>query len=474
MEERRNPSLGKYVLLLAGLTFLGIISYWLYQNFSRKPPAPALESKNRLVIPALLQDSDPAPDKAAFQITAGQGTTAFLPGKAAATLGYNGSYLGPVIRLKRGEEVTINVENELREATTVHWHGLIVDGEDDGGPHHGIQPGATWSPVFTVDQPAATLWFHPHLMGNTSDQVYQGLAGLIYIEDEVSDSLQLPKEYGVDDIPLIMQDRNFKPNGTLDYQVDMMGVVPGDTMLVNGVIEPFYEVTAQRLRMRLLNASNSQNFSFTLSDGSPFQIIASDGGLLEEAYSMEKLRLAPGERAEIVADFSLRAGQTIYLMAGSRNVLEFRVAKNPTVNSTVPDKLAAMEAPDPASAVKERQFVLQSMGISGTINGKAFDMERIDEEVSLMEPEIWVITTAQGMMMSGGHPFHVHGVSFRILSRNGKPPAIQERGWKDTIFVDTGEEVRILLNFTKPGIFMYHCHILEHEDNGMMGQIQVQ
>ena len=169
------------------------------------------------------------------------------------------------------------MENELREATTVHWHGLIVDGEDDEVPSW-IQPGATWSPVFTVDQPAATLWFHPHLMGNTSDQVYQGLAGLIYIEDEVSDSLQLPKEYGVDDIPLIMQDRNFKPNGTLDYQVDMMGVVPGDTMLVNGVIEPFYEVTAQRLRMRLLNASNSQNFSFTLSDGSPFQIIASDGG----------------------------------------------------------------------------------------------------------------------------------------------------------------------------------------------------
>jgi FtsP/CotA-like multicopper oxidase with cupredoxin domain len=446
----------------------------LFLNFFPKADGPAVENGNRLKIPAVLHDYDPSPESALFEIVVEKGKTSFIDGKEADTLGYNGTYLGPVIRLRRGEKVEMNVANELPEATTVHWHGLIVDGEDDGGPHHGIQPGERWAPVFTVDQSAATLWYHPHLMGNTSDQVYFGLAGLIYIDDEVSDSLGLPAEYGVDDIPLIVQDRSFNSDGSLDYRVNMMGVIPGDTLLVNGGIGPFYEVTTERLRMRILNGSNSENFTFALSDGSSFHMIASDGGLLEQAYETDEVTLAPGERAEIVADFKGKGGKTLQLVSGNRNVLELRIGSDLKVNGAVPERLVKIDEQEVQTGLNVRHFELQSMGISGTINGKSFDMDRIDEELRLNESEVWVIRNPVGMMQSGGHPFHVHGVQFRIISRDGREPGPEESGYKDTVFVNAGEEVRILIRFRKIGVFMYHCHILEHEDNGMMGQILVE
>ncbi len=470
----KRTGLGLYAALAASLIIFGVIVYLLFLNFFPIAYEPAVENGNRLKIPAVLHDYDPSPDNALYEIVVEKGKTAFVDGKEADTLGYNGTYLGPVIRLRRGETVEMNVANELPEPTTVHWHGLIVDGEDDGGPHNGIQPGERWAPVFTVDQGAATLWYHPHLMGNTSDQVYYGLAGLIYIDDEVSDSLGLPDEYGVDDIPLIVQDRSFSSDGSLDYRVNMMGVIPGDTMLVNGVIGPFYDVTAKRLRMRILNGSNSESFTFALSDGSSFDMIASDGGLLEEPYETDEITLSPGERAEIVADLSGKEGKTLQLQAGNRNILELRIASGLKDNGSVPENLAKIGEPESQTGLNERYFELQSMGISGAINGKTFDMDRIDEEVKLNEPEVWIISNPPGMMQSGGHPFHVHGVQFRVLDRDGRKVGPDERGYKDTVFVNTGEEVRILIRFTRTGVFMYHCHILEHEDNGMMGQILVE
>lgn len=470
----KRAGLGLYAALAASLIIFGAIVYVLFLNLFPGPDGPYVENGNRLKIPAVLHDYDQSPDSALYEIVVEKGKTAFVGGKESNTLGYNGTYLGPVIRLRRGETVEMNVANELTEPTTVHWHGLIVDGEDDGGPHNGIQPGERWAPVFTVDQGAATLWYHPHLMGNTSDQVYYGLAGLIYIDDEVSDSLGLPDEYGVDDIPLIVQDRGFRSDGSLDYRINMMGVIPGDTMLVNGVIGPFYDVTAKRLRMRILNGSNSENFTFSMSDGSIFKMIASDGGLLEVPYETDEITLSPGERAEIVADFSSKEGKTLYLQAGNGNMLELRIATDLKDNGAVPDDLAKIGEPESQTGLKERYFELQSMGISGAINGKTFDMDRIDEKVKLNEPEVWIISNPGGMMQSSGHPFHVHGAQFRVLDRNGRKVGPEERGYKDTVFVNAGEEVRILIRFTRPGVFMYHCHILEHEDNGMMGQILVE
>jgi FtsP/CotA-like multicopper oxidase with cupredoxin domain len=226
--------------------------------------------------------------------------------------------------------------------------------------------------------------------------------------------------------------------------------------------------------MRILNGSNSENFTFAFSDGSSFHMIASDGGLLEEPYETDEVTLAPGERAEIVADFKSKGGKTLQLMAGNRNILELRVGSDLKNNGAVPERLVEIEEPEAQNGLNVRRFELQSMGISGTINGKSFDMDRIDEELRLNESEVWVIRNPVGMMQSGGHPFHVHGVQFRILSRDGRDPGPEEGGYKDTVFVNAGEEVRILIRFRKIGVFMYHCHILEHEDNGMMGQILVE
>ena len=206
------------------------------------PPSESTSSStgvqdgNALRLPVVLPDQNPDPGVAEFVLNAQAGQTNFFADRSTPTLGYNGSYLGPVLRIRRGERVTIHVNNQLNTATTIHWHGLVVDGDQDGGPHQGIQPGKSWNPSFIVDQPAATLWFHPHFSGTTANQVYAGLAGLIYIEDEVSDTLNLPSEYGVNDFPLIVQDRSFNRDGSFDYQTTMMGVAAGDTILINGTI----------------------------------------------------------------------------------------------------------------------------------------------------------------------------------------------------------------------------------------------
>lgn len=198
-----------------------------------------------LPIPPLLEDENPDPNKVEFTLVAQTGSMEFLKGKPTDTYGYNGNYLGPVIRVKKGDDVSIKVKNELDEATTLHWHGLEVDGEDDGGPNSGIQPGTTWNPQFTIDQNAATLWYHPHLLHKTGEHVYKGLAGLFIIDDQESEQLDLPNEYGVNDIPLIVQDKQLDENGQFAYNLGMQDVMmglQGDTIMVNGAINPYVEV----------------------------------------------------------------------------------------------------------------------------------------------------------------------------------------------------------------------------------------
>ena len=432
------------------------------------------QSKNALKIPALLADTNPDTDTADFELTAQSGRTEFLSGKSTDTFGFNGSYLGPVIRVRRGEKVNITVKNKLNAPTTVHWHGLVVDGEQDGGPHQGILPGESWNPGFTVDQPAATLWFHPHIMGETANQVYYGLAGLLFIDDEVSESLTIPDDYGVDDIPLIIQDRSFKSDGNFDYRISMMGVVAGDVILINGTVNPYLNVNKGKVRFRILNASNSQNFILKLSDGSAFHQIASDGGFLESPLSRKTLELSPGERAEVIIDFTNKKQTSLSLMNGSLKIMDFNISDSAGYTNEIPETLAKIE-PLPISGNPDtRIFELQNTGLTGTINGRYFDMNRIDEEVNANETEIWIIRNIGGMMTTGGHPFHVHGTQFQIISRDGSAPPSEESGFKDTVFVNIGEEVRIKIRFTHKGTYMYHCHILEHEDKGMMGQARVQ
>lgn len=441
VHSTENRTRTMLIVLAVLIVATGAVLFLLASGMFQPRNPNDLQDKTLLKIPALLEDQNPDPNTADFVLDAQAGQTDFVDSGPTDTLGYNCSYLGPVMRIQRGQKVNIQVNNLLPFPTTVHWHGLVVDGEQDGGPHQGIQPADRWTPSFVVDQPAATLWFHPHFMGTTADQVFYGLAGLIYIDDENSNRLNLPKEYGVDDIPLIVQDRSFAGDGSFSYRTSMMGVEAGDTILINGTVNPVLQVIKGNVRFRILNASNSQNFEFTMSDDLDFIQIASDGGFLEAPLIRKSIFLAPGERAEVIVDFAQPKSNTISLMVGNKPVMSIHLSEMDTIATEVPSSLTAMN--------------------------------RIDEEVSINETEVWIIRNIGGMMQTGGHPFHVHGTQFQIISRNGKAPPVEEMGYKDTVYVDIGEEVVIHVRFSHPGVFMYHCHILEHEDNGMMGQFRV-
>lgn len=436
---------------------------------------------NKLPIPPLLEDTNPLEDKAEFNLKVQYGKKEFVEGYEANTLGYNGDYLGPVIRVDRGDDVKINIENTLDEPTTVHWHGLEVAGEMDGGPHQVIDPNTTWEPYFTIDQQAATLWYHPHLLHRTGEQVYKGLAGLFYIDDDASKNLDIPKEYGVNDIPLVIQDKRFTENGDIPYNLsmrDLMNGFLGNRVLINGSLNPELDVKNEIIRLRLLNGSNARTYKFNFSNNNKFYQIASDGGFLERSIEMNNLILAPAERAEILIDLSgFGIGDKIKLRDDDYNLMTINITQKTSNTNEIPDKLAEIEYHDKKEVVRRREFIMEGMGPTVAINGKQMNMDRIDEKLNLNELEEWIISnesTGMGMMNSTPHPFHVHGVQFQIIERNGQAPPLNERGWKDTVLVDNGEVVRVLAIFRKKGLFMYHCHILEHEDAGMMGQFLVE
>jgi FtsP/CotA-like multicopper oxidase with cupredoxin domain len=452
----------------------------------------------------------------AISLTAQAGRTAFFSGRDSSTRGFNGAYLGPTLRLYRGDEAEIALTNAMRDDTAVHWHGLLVPAEADGGPHQTVEPGATWRPRMKVDQPAATLWYHAHIHGETARQVYGGLAGMILVSDDAERALGLPSSYGIDDIPLILQDKLFD-EGVLVYPrhpMFMMHGLRGDTILVNGTFNAGARVPRGLVRLRLVNGSNARVYDLSFADGRPFHWIATDAGLLETPVERRSLWLAPGQRAELLVDFSdgramaLRTGPDptfgmgmMGMMGGmtaSRgdfaDVVRFAPQGEPAAPARVPDRLVDRERADAAKASRRRRLVLtmghgmmgrggmmgggmgpgmmggmgHGMGMMGMfgIDGRPFDMERIDQIVRLGDTEIWEVS---GDMMA--HPFHIHGVHFEILSRAGGRPGLGDQGLKDTVLVQ--EAVELLVRFTQPAVgvpFMYHCHTLEHEDSGMMGQ----
>lgn len=435
-----------------------------------------------LPIPAILEDENPDPNIAEFYLNAQKSSKEFFAGSKTNTFGYNGDYLGPTIRVSNGEKVTIKVRNDLDEPTTVHWHGLEVPGEMDGGPHQEVYPGQVWEPNFTINQPAATLWYHPHLLHKTGEQVFKGLAGLFIIDDDNSDNLAIPNDYGKNDIPLVVQDRRFTRDKQFDYDIgmrDMMTGILGDTILVNGAIQPNLDITEAKIRFRLLNGSNARIYNFHLNNNDSFLQIGSDGGLLVSPVELTQLELSPGERAELIVDFSkYTIGDQIKLRSDDFDVMSFKI-KALDKDTTIPKKLVSIDRIPEQQATVKRRFDFQGMGPMVNINGKQFNIERIDEKLELNATEIWEITNSasgmggMGRMGNVAHPFHAHGVQFQILERNGQEPPLNERGWKDTILIHPGDKVIAIAQFKYHGIFMYHCHILEHEDAGMMGQFQV-
>ena len=509
-----NTSLTRrHALVLSGSAAAGLaVAGW--PRWARGAPSTGVP----LPIPQLIEARNGEPVKLSLQKTQHR----FGPGPAVPSRGISSTYLGPVVRVRSGDTIPFRVENHLDEDTTLHWHGLLVPSNVDGGPHNTIVPDATWSPEIMIKQPAATTWYHPHPHGNTARQVYSGLAGMMIVSDGGDSDRGLPATYGLDDLPIVLQDKRFGRNGELVYEPDMMDTMHGfrgDTLIINGAIGPTAKVPAGYVRLRLLNAANARTFDLRFVDGRPFFVIAGDAGFLAEPVEVRSLVIGPAERYEVLVNFT--DGRPVDLVTrsdagiGSGMMMQMaRPRESPAETEPVmrfqpdatlaahivslPRQLATLAAPDVKSAIAWRTFELNpmmGMGMMGMgmmqgrgarasgghgdgpghmmgINGRSFAMDRIDVTAKLGTSEIWEIIAA-GMPMA--HPFHVHGASFRILSKRGQKPGAPESGWKDVILVE--EHAELLVRFDNPARpqmpFMYHCHILEHEDHGMMGQFAV-
>lgn len=456
-------------------------------------------AQNKLPIPDTLSGNN-------FNLTIQNGSVSFYPGFQTKTMGVNGSLLGPTLLLKKGTQVQMNVKNNLTDTTTIHWHGMHVAPQNDGGPHTVILPGTTWQPQFTVLDNAATYWYHPHLHKKTAEHVTKGVAGFIIVIDEQEAFLKLPRKYGVDDFPIVVQSRAFDLAKQFIVRSELDSV-----LLVNGTKNPYLLVPAQIVRLRLLNGSTERTYNFGFTGNKSFYQIGGDGGLLNAPVVLTRLRLAPGERAEILVDFKSMQGQSTYLMSfaselptgiiGSSSVgmggslpdysnnklngANFNILKidviAPTLNpiTTIPSTLISNSPISISSANVTRILTFTSIGgmmsAAGpfVINGIPFSMDKINYTIPLNNTEIWELRN-QTLI---AHPFHIHDVQFYLLDRNGNQVPLNERGRKDVVLVEPMETVRFITKFedfansTVP--FMYHCHLLTHEDDGMMGQFLV-
>ncbi len=462
-------------------------------------------AQNPLFIPPVISGTS-------FNLDIQNGITQFYPGINTPTYGINGPLLAPTLIVNKWDMVTMNVTNNLTgsgNSTTIHWHGLHVPAEDDGGPHQIISQGTTWSPDFQILNSAGTFWYHPHGDNKTDLHVSRGIAGMIIIKDSVESSLVLPRTYGVDDFPIIVQSKSF------DILNQIAISTQTDTAIcVNGVINPYLDAPAQVIRFRLLNGSSSRVYNFGFTANLSFKMIASDGGLLDSAITMNRLRLAPGERAEILLDLQGMAGQTINLVSFSsefQNGIYGAATVTGPMGGTIPDynlnplngadfgilqmnivvpsgnpvttmpTTLATNVPWTAYTVSRNFNLLPDTMMSPVgqvegpfnINGAHFDMGIINETVYLNDTEKWRITNNTGI----AHPFHIHDVQFYLLNVNGNTVPPHERGQKDVVLVLPQQYVEFITkfeNFANDTIpYMYHCHMLHHEDEGMMGSFRV-
>lgn len=459
-------------------------------------------SQNPLFIPDTLSGDT-------INLTLQHGTVNFFQGQPTNTMGANGNILGPTLILNKYKNVTINVNNQLMHTTTIHWHGLHVSPQNDGGPHIFIQPDETWSPSFTVLDWASTYWYHPHLHHHTNEHVSKGISGFIIVRDSIENNINLPRTYGVDDIPLAIQTKSFDVNNQILIENAL-----DTTLMVNATLNPFINLPAQVIRLRLLNGSSERSFNLGFNNNKNFYQIASDGGLLSTPLLLTRLLLAPGERAEILVDFGSNNGQSFQLMnygseipngiygavqpgigpgqvipgynlnplnGSNFSVLQINVIQtNSNPVTTIPSSLVNHNVWTTQEADTIRNFVFTGPMGAGAIlgpfriNGAFFDMDIINEYVNFNNVEIWVLRNQTPI----AHPFHIHNVQFYILDINGVPPPDNMRGRKDVVLVRGGNTVvRFITKFEtfydEEFPYMYHCHMLTHEDSGMMGQFIV-
>ncbi|OED34648.1 hypothetical protein AB833_32095 [Chromatiales bacterium (ex Bugula neritina AB1)] len=473
------------------------------------PWAWARTHSPKLPIPALVDGTSGVPVD--LEIRTGQWQ--FKTGVTTPTLGFSQNYLGPTIRTRQNSELTLHYKNTLDEPVAVHGHGLHVPGDVDGGPQLAMAPGESWQPTLSIVQRAATCWYHSHTHGSTGRQVYSGLAGMMIIDDEHSDSLPLPKQYGIDDLPVIIQDRTFDAQGNLVYSLNDAGEDGwlGETVVINGAITPVTHVPAGKIRLRILNGSNARFYVVGFVDKRTFHKIATDGGLLPAPVALTTTEMGPGERCEIIVDMAdgnpaelltlfedevdedgeglINSLLSIFSKSDKTTAkpsLTLLVDQKLTANTEpLPEQLSTISRPKESEIKNTRDFILEMDGAENnggghghhglmdmTINKAAMDMDTINEQVKLGEWERWRIRSDQGE-----HPFHIHGCSFLIAKIGGEAVPLAQQGWKDTVAVDDDGWSEVIVRFDFPATskhpYMYHCHILEHEDRGMMGQFTV-
>lgn len=447
-------------------------------------PAFAAAPQAALPVPPLLETRKGQPLYLSLQRTHWE----FISGSRVSTLGFNGRYLGPTVRVRNGDDVKMVYSNRLSDPVAVTVSGLQVPGTLMGNAARMMSPGVDWSPIIPVRQQAATCWYHAITPNKIASDIYNGLAGMWIIEDDITRGLTIPNQYGVNDFPVILQDKHFSSFGQPEYSIsgtNESGFL-GDTLLTNGVSGPYVEVGRGWVRLRLLNASNSRRYTLTLSDNRPFNLIANDTGLLTAPVEVLQLNLAPGERREVLIDMSkgeevsISAGLSAGVVDRLRSFFEPSSILNsslvltikPTglmalVTDKLPTSLKPVDVLD-GSIARSREFVLGS-DIPG-INGAIWDPLRIDTNVKLGTWERWIVSAAKPQA------FHIQGASFFVSSVNGANPSLEDSGWKDTVWVEG--KVELLVKFNQPSSphfpFMYYSQNLELADRGNIGQLLVE
>ena len=435
----------------------------------------------------------PIPEMAHSNVSLNAQMSSFelLKSRASGTMTYGSGLLGPTIKATRGQTVNVQLQNNLSGDTNIHWHGLILPEDMDGHPKDVAPAGGSLNYSLPIIQRAGTYWYHPHPHGMTAHQVFMGLAGMFIVNDDEESALNLPS--GEFEIPLIIQDKRFS-GSSLDYsptEDEVMTGYLGEHIVVNGVHAPYINVATRWYRMRVLNGSTARVYNLSFSNGLSFYVIGADGGLLAAPAQVSTLMLGPGERVDILVNFSsLAVGKEIFLMSNSFSkygvngrqdfkIMKFKVDKAESDSFTLPSALSSIAAIPVTQSSNTRTFDISKMaggsgagGHSGmgkhSINGRIFEMDRIDETVSAGSTEIWEFDNLDGDEI---HPMHIHGVQFQVLERKGGRNKIiaSEKGWKDTVLIMPGEKVSVIMTFPDyTGTFVMHCHNLEHEDDGMM------
>jgi bilirubin oxidase len=448
-------------------------------------PAPN-DFQDTLPQPATMDNASSAPNTVEVSLTAGVSKLALAAGKPSThAWAYNGSIPGPTLVATEGDHVIVHFTNKLPETTTVHWHGLHVPANQDGNPMDGVAPGASRDYVFDLPEGSAgTYWYHPHPDGKTAEQVYMGLFGAIIVRAKND-----PVPQGILGELLVLHDNKFDANGAIipDDMGDQMNGREGNVLFVNGVVMPTLTIRPGEMRrLRILNASAARYYWLAVPNHQLVQI-GTGGGLFGPPQTASQILLAPADRIELLLQGTADPGTTTTLRAlsydrglmtmdgsaaPSKQVDLLSIAYTsdaPMTSPDIPDTLRPITPIDTTGATT-RSFVMSEQMMAYMINGQSYDPMRVDTHAKLGATEVWTVTNTASM----DHPFHLHGFQFQVLARNGKAEPVV--AWRDTVDIPKNNgSVKLAVKFDDfPGMRMYHCHILEHEDLGMMGMLDVE